>query len=378
MDRPASIGNTVSAALHLGLIVWVAMGDWLFKPKPNEPMQLAEVTIMSETEFAALQAAAPAAPTPAPTPEPTPAPEPAPEPAPTPDPTPEPAPTPEPPPEPEPVAEPAPDPTPPMPQVEEASTLLLDQISQRPKPRPAPRVADVPSEAPPPDAQTADTVQEAVTADATAEPSPQPVQEAAAPPEATTEIVTEATETVDKPESSAPLTSARPRSRPARPEPTPEPPPAPEPQPAATETDTAAVEDALAQALAAESETQAAGGNGTAAAGPPLTAGEKDAMVLSVKQCWLLGQASTDVMNTTVTVAFDMTPDGKVVSSSVRMVGSTGGTDISVKTAFDTARRAILRCQTYGGRNGYPLPADKYDSWKQVEITFDPNSMRLR
>jgi len=35
----------------------------------------------------------------------------------------------------------------------------------------------------------------------------------------------------------------------------------------------------------------------------------------------------------------------------------------------------VLRCQT---QDGYQLPADKYDQWQDVTITFDPSSMRLR
>ena len=41
---------------------------------------------------------------------------------------------------------------------------------------------------------------------------------------------------------------------------------------------------------------------------------------------------------------------------------------------IEAARRAILRCQS----GGYQLPADKYEQWKDVVITFDPSGMRLR
>jgi hypothetical protein len=45
-----------------------------------------------------------------------------------------------------------------------------------------------------------------------------------------------------------------------------------------------------------------------------------------------------------------------------------------VKTAFENARRAILRC----GAQGYNLPPEKYEQWKLVTINFDPNDVRLR
>ena len=49
--------------------------------------------------------------------------------------------------------------------------------------------------------------------------------------------------------------------------------------------------------------------------------------------------------------------------------------DATLSGAVTTsARTAMLRC----GASGYDLPADKYDQWREVEITFDPSGMRLR
>ena len=41
---------------------------------------------------------------------------------------------------------------------------------------------------------------------------------------------------------------------------------------------------------------------------------------------------------------------------------------------IEKARRAILRCQ----RGGFPLPVEKYAQWQQIEMTFNPEGMRLR
>ena len=78
--------------------------------------------------------------------------------------------------------------------------------------------------------------------------------------------------------------------------------------------------------------------------------------------------------NVTVTVAFDMEPSGRVVGSSLRMLSASGGDGAAVDTAFQSARRAILRCQG----DGYNLPAEKYEQWKSVEMTFNPEGMRIR
>ena len=53
-----------------------------------------------------------------------------------------------------------------------------------------------------------------------------------------------------------------------------------------------------------------------------------------------------------------------------------GGSPEAQRTAFDWARRAILRCQVENG--GYKLPPEKYAQWQQVEVTFNPTDMRVR
>ena len=40
--------------------------------------------------------------------------------------------------------------------------------------------------------------------------------------------------------------------------------------------------------------------------------------------------------------------------------------------AYEAARRAVLRCQPY------KLPADKYETWREMEIELDPSEMVLR
>jgi hypothetical protein len=42
--------------------------------------------------------------------------------------------------------------------------------------------------------------------------------------------------------------------------------------------------------------------------------------------------------------------------------------------AFTAARSAIYRAAA----EGLNLPADKYDDWKDLELTFDPTKGRLR
>ncbi|MGA1233976.1 MAG: energy transducer TonB, partial [Lutimaribacter sp.] len=86
------------------------------------------------------------------------------------------------------------------------------------------------------------------------------------------------------------------------------------------------------------------------------------------------GSLSTDALRTTVVVSVSMTEDGKPVVPSIRMRSFSGGSQASAQQAFDSARRAIIRC----GTRGYDLPAEKYALWQEIEMTFNPEKMRIK
>ncbi len=240
----------------------------------------------------------------------------------------------------------------------------MPQVSPRPKPRPAPRVAPEPVAPPPPDARVDDVVrEEAVPQDNPDTPSPE--QEATAPEEATTEIVTEAEE---KP-SAAPLRSVRPQARPNRPAPQPQTQTAAAPAPDRAET-SSAVENALAEALGNAQAT----GTSTAPSGPPMTSGERDALRVGVQRCWNVGSLSSDALQTTVVVGVEMNEDATPITGSIRLISHSGGSEASARQAFETARRAIIRC----GASGYDLPREKFGQWREIEMTFDPSNMRIK
>jgi hypothetical protein len=56
------------------------------------------------------------------------------------------------------------------------------------------------------------------------------------------------------------------------------------------------------------------------------------------------------------------------------MLSSSGGSAEAAKQAFEAARRAIIRC----GATGFALPADKYGQWQEIEMTFNPERMRVK
>jgi hypothetical protein len=241
-------------------------------------------------------------------------------------------------------------------------------------------VADTPVAPPEPDAVVAEETRQAADPDAQSPDIAEEAQESTAPDETATEIVTEAEEPAA---SQAPASSMRPKTRPERvAEAAQEAPQTPqqETQRPAAETPAPAQEpasdpvaDAIAEAL---SGANAGGAPSNAPDGPPMTQGERDAFKLAVNACWIVdvGSQAADVK---VVVGFDMQPDGTVVSSSLRLLSSEGGSGIAVETAYEAARRAILRCQIQNG-GSYDLPEDKYEQWKRVEMTFNPEDMRLR
>ncbi|WP_299028700.1 energy transducer TonB [uncultured Sulfitobacter sp.] len=364
MSRARRTGNIVSAVGHAGFIGWVLFGG-LFTSRPD-PVEVQEVAMISGEEFAALVEASrqpvelAETPTPA-APEVTadapevdaaieaPAAAPIPEVA-------EPA--------EEPVEEIAPDVSeaaPELPQPPAEVTVEDAPVDDTPVERPAEVIAPEPAPRPEPEAVQEPTPQEAVIPEETGETVEQP-QEATQTPEATDRIVTEAAEAP----AAAPTASMRPPARrPSAPRPTQtaEAPATPSQQ--ETVVDDAAVQAALEAALSsAEADVPT---------GPPMSSGEKDALRLAVQNCWNVDPGARWAQ-TTVTIAMSMTQDGKVVGNSLRMIASEGGDGSTANAAFGAARRAILLCQ----KDGYPLPAEKYGQWKEIEMTFNPERMRIR
>lgn len=77
-----------------------------------------------------------------------------------------------------------------------------------------------------------------------------------------------------------------------------------------------------------------------------------------VRACWNPPEGGA-----VVTVAFGMNRDGTVTSDSLRSIPR----EMADTDSFTAARRAILVC----GRDGYDLPPDQYEAWREIEMTFD-------
>ena len=376
MWRQLNTGTIVSGLGHLALILWMLLGSFFGSSEPLMPVAVTEVSLLTAAEFDALSA--PEVPQPQLAPPTKPKPQPAPEP--------EPAPKPEPAPEPQPETKAQPEPLAPPPPAPKPAPVAQQPVPDA-APQPAPRVAPVAAAAS--DAKVADTVREARAENGTnASATPGPVQEATAPAEASTQIVPEAPKVAPKPASqpqAAPLVAALPKQRPTRPTPdepkpaqptaAPVEPPVDTPEPLPALLDMSAINDALAQSMAeAPPVTQPSSPASSQPIGPPLTQGERDSLRVSVQECWNVGALSSDAQRVTVRIGVSLAPNGTPLRETIRLLGFEGGGDAAAKQAFEVGRRAIIRC----GATGFPLPAEKYDQWKDVEMEFKPDAMRMR
>lgn len=369
-------GQVISGVGHLGLIGWLLFGGQ-FRAEPL-PFEVTDVAMISGEEFDAMMAASRgpetatevALPTP-PAEEETQAPQVETEPDAPPEQV-EPEVTETPPPEtvPEQPEPPAPAPTPEEaveappeitpPPVEEPRPA--PEVSERPQARPVERVTPEPVAPPPePEAQPDEVVREE-TQDTPAEEA-QPEEEATAPEESVTEIVPEAADAV----SAAPKTSVRPKTRPSRPAPR----PAEEPEVADTG---GASQSAIAAALEeANSETAESGGaSSTGQGGPRLSPGDENGLISAISDEWVVDPGAPSA-SVTVVVRVQLSPEGRLAGSP-ELVSATGGDQTAINVAFRKARTALIAA----GRKGFDLPRESYESWRVIEISFNPEKMRLQ
>jgi hypothetical protein len=101
----------------------------------------------------------------------------------------------------------------------------------------------------------------------------------------------------------------------------------------------------------------------------PLTEAETDNLQTAIQACWLRdpGSLAEDV-KLTIFMSLDRT--GRVNPNSIEVVEISGGDDDAQKVAFRRAKIAIISC----GKNGYKLPPNKYERWREIEVVFDPTN----
>lgn len=350
-------GAYISGLAHVALILWALFAGFFLRGGDPLPIETMDVQVLTAAEFEALTTpAAPDLPQPEVAEIPEPVSEPEPDAAP---------PLPETVTEPEPVPETMPEPLPVAPPPSESAPDQPIEPDAPPTPPAADRVAPEVAPAPPEEAEIAPEETPATAPSETAEVTVEE-QTPTAPEEAATEIVTEA----ETPSTAAPIRSMLPMARPAN---------AVAPavaEPESTEAKEPEPDNAISNALAEATETAEV--PRPAPSGPPLSAGEKDALRVSVQKCWNVGTLSSDALQTTVTVYVAMQPDGTPDVESIRLQSWEGGTEAGAQRAFEAARRAIRRWGLRQCGNGNALPPEKYSQWREIEMIFNPNGMRMK
>lgn len=111
-------------------------------------------------------------------------------------------------------------------------------------------------------------------------------------------------------------------------------------------------------------ETAALGGRRTTH-GTKLSQSEEDALRQQLSTCWLIDAGIMNPEELQVSVRFSMGRDGRL-DGAPQIAKSSGNAQ------FDrSALRAVQKCDSEGLR----LPADKYETWAEVVVNFDPRDM---
>lgn len=91
-----------------------------------------------------------------------------------------------------------------------------------------------------------------------------------------------------------------------------------------------------------------------------------DALRNQIAQCWSPPVGAPHPEQLIVQFELYLNPDGSVSQPPQLM---SGAGDTFARAAAEAARRAIFQCQPYR------LPADRYNQWRDIQMTFDPRRM---
>lgn len=103
----------------------------------------------------------------------------------------------------------------------------------------------------------------------------------------------------------------------------------------------------------------------------PLSISEKDAIRSQFVKCWRMPAGAKDANELVVKVRVSVSQAGEVTEA--KLVSEQMGryrSDTFFKAAADSAIRAVWKCSPLQN-----LPADKFETWSDMELTFDPSEL---
>jgi outer membrane biosynthesis protein TonB len=103
----------------------------------------------------------------------------------------------------------------------------------------------------------------------------------------------------------------------------------------------------------------------------PLSISEKDAIRSQFVKCWRMPAGAKNADQLVVRVRVQVSQSGEV--TEVKLASGQEGEyrgDPFFKAAADSAIRAVWKCSPLQN-----LPSDKFETWSDMELTFDPSEM---
>jgi colicin import membrane protein len=118
---------------------------------------------------------------------------------------------------------------------------------------------------------------------------------------------------------------------------------------------------------AKRSTEQASLGGNKSTGGSKLSQSEMDALRGQVQRCWNIPAGVDDAELLKVSVKFQLDRSGMLQGRPEILSG--GAPSGPARIAAESAVRAVQKCEPFN------LPADKYDTWAEVVVNFDPSEM---
>lgn len=104
-----------------------------------------------------------------------------------------------------------------------------------------------------------------------------------------------------------------------------------------------------------------------------MSISEIDLLRQQISRCWNPPVAVLGADELIIAIRLQLNPDGSLVGPP-SIDGNVGTSqqataEIAFRAAAESALRAVRRCAPYD------LPAEKYDAWRDIRVTFDPRQM---
>lgn len=107
--------------------------------------------------------------------------------------------------------------------------------------------------------------------------------------------------------------------------------------------------------------------------GLPMSLSEKDAIKNQISKCWTVPAGAKDAQNLLIVLRVQYEKDGSFINVTLAdQSKSRYAKETFFRAAADSAMRAVRMCTPLKG-----LPPEKYDTWRDIELYFDPKEMLL-